>query len=143
MNLLSCAFGVLMVLSAAGTGGPTTLAVLGLAAVAVLVGLIERRAAPVAVTLTVVALGMADPTPLFAAVSGLCAAAYLVTRYGAGTGAVTLTVPTVAGMLGFAVAGLAATAVTLPVSGIALLAPPLMAALLIAVVRMTDARSDP
>ena len=70
---------------------------------------------------------------MFAAVSGMSAAAYLVNRHGAASGAVTMTVPTVAGLIGFTAAGLAATAVALPVDGIPLLAPVLIAAALIVV----------
>ncbi|MFN8073476.1 MAG: hypothetical protein U0R66_16955 [Mycobacterium sp.] len=122
---MSPLFGALMVLTAGATGGPVVLAVLGLALVAVAAGLADRRAATGAVLLTVVALALSDPSPLFAAVSGLSAAAYLVTRHG------TLTIPTVAGLIGFTAAGVVATAVALPVSWIPLLAPAVIAGVLI------------
>lgn len=122
---MSPLFGVLMVLTAGATGGPVVLAVLGLALVAIAAGLADRRAATVAVLLSIAALALSDPSPLFAAASGLSAAGYLVTRYG------TLTIPTVAGLIGFTAAGVAATAVALPVSWIPLLAPAMIAAVLI------------
>ena len=131
--LFGPAFGLLMIVSAGATGGPVVLAVLGLAVIAVGVGLADGRAATAAVLLSITALALSDPSPLFAAVSGTSAAAYLVTRHGASNGAVTLTVPTVAGLIGFSAAGLAATAGALPVYGIPLLAPVVIVAVLIVV----------
>ena len=130
---LSGAFGAVMVLTAGIGGGPVVLATLAAAVVAVAAGLFDRRAALVAVLLTVVALAVGTPTPLFAAVSGLAAATYLLTGYADRTGAVTLTVPTVAGLVGFTLAGLAATAVTTAVTWMPLLAPAVMTAVLIVV----------
>jgi hypothetical protein len=129
----SAAFGLLMVVTAGGAGGPVALAALGLAVVAVVASLVDRRAAAVAVVLSITALALSDPAPLFAAVSGLSAATYLVTRHTIGTGVATLTIPTVAGLLGFTAAGLVATAVALPVNWIPLLAPAVMAAIVIVV----------
>ncbi len=131
---LSAAFGAVMVLTAGIGGGPVVLAILAAAGAAVAAGLFDRRAALVAVLATVVALAVGTPTPLFAAVSGLAAATYLLTGYADRTGAVTLTVPTVAGLVGFTLAGLAATAVTTAVTWAPLLAPAVMAAVLIVVV---------
>lgn len=127
------AFGLLMVVTAGATGGPVVLAVLGLALVAVAVSLFDPRAAMAAVLLSILALALSDPAPVFAAVSGMSAAAYLLTRYAAVSGAVTLTVPAVAGLIGFTVGGLAATAVAVPVDWIPLLAPAIIAAVLIVV----------
>lgn len=126
---MSALFGILMVLSAAVTGSALVLGLLGLALVAVGVALADRRAATVAVLLTVVALALSDPAPMFAAASGLSAAVYLVTRETA------LTVPTVAGLIGFTAAGVAATAMALPVSWIPLLAPAVIAGVLIVAAR--------
>ncbi|MEI6252774.1 MAG: hypothetical protein WCP30_08215 [Mycobacteriaceae bacterium] len=131
--LFGPAFGLLMVVAAGATGGPVVLAVLGLAVIAVAAGLADRRAAAAAVLLSITALALSDPAPLFAAVSGMSAAAYLVISHAAGRNAVTMTVPMVAGLLGFTAAGLAATAVALPVSWIPLLAPAIIAAVLIVV----------
>ena len=131
--LIAPAFGLLMVVTAGATGGPVVLAVLGLAVIAVGVGLADSRAAAAAVLLSIIALALADPSPLFTAVSGMSAAAYLATRHGGG--AVTMTVPTVAGLIGFTAAGLAATALALPVDWIPLLAPLIIAAILVVVAR--------
>jgi hypothetical protein len=120
MNPLSAAFGVLMVVTAAGSAGS-----------AVAVGVVDRRAAPAAVLLTITALALSDPGPLFAAVSGMAAAVYLLTRHAAATGAITLTAPTVAGLLGFTAVGLVGTAVALPVNWTPLLTPVIMAAVLV------------
>lgn len=132
-SAFSAAFGLLMVVTAGGTGGPVVLAALVPALVAVAASLVDRRAAPVAVLLSIIALAISDPAPLFAAVSGLSAATYLVTRHATGSGTATLTLPMVAGMLGFTAVGLAATAIALPVDWIPLLAPALVAAVLIVV----------
>lgn len=132
-SALAPAFGLLMVVTAGAAGGPVVLAVLGLAVVAVAAGVFDRRAATVAVLFSITALALSDPMPWFAAISGISAAAYLLTRHAVGGGAVTLTLPTVVGMTGFTVAGLAATAVALPVGGIPLLAPAIMAAVLIVI----------
>lgn len=126
-------FGLLMVVTAGATGGPVVLAVLGLAVAAVAVGVLDRRAAVAAVLLSVAALALSEPDPLFAAVSGMSAATYLLAGHAVGSDAVTLTVPTVAGMVGFTLAGLVATAVALPVSWIPLLAPVVVATVLIVV----------
>ena len=130
---LSAAFGAVMVLTAAVDGGPVVLAILATAVVAVAAGLFDRRAAVIAVLLTAGALALGAPTPLFAAVSGMAATAYLLTGYADGTGAVTLTVPSVAGLIGFTLAGLAATAVSSSVPWMPLLAPAVMTAVLIVV----------
>ena len=126
-------FGLLMVVTAGATGGPVALAVLGLALAAVAVGVLDRRAAMAAVLLSVAALALSEPDPLFAAVSGMSAATYLLARHAVGSDAVMLTVPTVSGLIGFTLAGLAATAVALPVNWIPLLAPVIVAAVLIVV----------
>lgn len=128
----SPAFGALMVAAAARPGGPWALAALAVAAVAVPAGVFDRRAATVAVVATVAAIGLGDPAPVFVAVSGLSAAAYLMTRYAGG--AVTLTVPAAAGMLGFAVAGLAVAVIPVRLAWAPLIAPAVVAAILIVVV---------
>lgn len=123
---MSPLFGILMVLTAGTSGGRVVLAILGVALIAIAAGLADRRAATAAVLLSIVALALSDPSPLFAAASGLSAAVYLATRHAAA-----LTVPTVAWLIGFTVAGVAATAVALPVSWIPLLAPAIIAGVLI------------
>lgn len=144
MNAFSSALGLLMVVTAGATAGPIALGVLGLAAIAVMVGLFDRRAATVAVVASAVALALSQPTPLFAAVSGVSAAAYLVIRHTPGSGGVAVTIPTAVGVLGFAVIGLAATALELPVNWIPLLAPVIIAAVLVvaALPLLADRSSD-
>lgn len=137
--LLSPAFGALMIAAAARPASHWGLVALALAACAVVAGVFVRGVAAAAVLLTVVAIGFDAPSPLFAAVSGLSAAAYLATRH-AGQ-AVTLTAPTVAGMLGFAVAGVLFTTIPLRLSWAPLLAPVIIAAILIAVVSQLAAGS--
>jgi O-antigen ligase len=63
------------------------------------------------------AIALAEPPPLLAAVCGVAAAAYLVLRH------TTMTGPTVAGLVGFAVAGVVATTVPAGWSWLPLLAP--------------------
>jgi hypothetical protein len=83
-----------------------------------------RLAATPAILLTVLAIALCDPSPVFAALSGLAAAAYLVLRYAAGMpGVVTATQPTVVGAVGFTCAGLAATSFPLPSPRLPLSAP--------------------
>lgn len=128
--LTSTVFGALMVLSAGWPAGPAGLAAVALAAVAVLASLVFRWAATAAVLLTVIAGALTDPPVLFAAVSGVCAAAYLVIRHAAGRQAVTMTIPTVVGLLGFTVIGLAAVVVPFSLDWTPLLGPALMVAIL-------------
>lgn len=130
--LSSGAFGVLMVAAAARPAGAWGVAVLVLAVGALVAGLFVRPAAVVAVLSTVAGMALGDPVPLLAAVSGLSAAAYLISRY-AGE-AVTLTVPTALGMVGFTVAGAAAGAVSFDMAWAPLVAPAIMAGLLVLVV---------
>jgi hypothetical protein len=129
--LFSSAFGVLMVAAAARPAGLWGLAASAVAVAAVVAGLFVRPASVVAVLVTIAAVAVADPAPVLAAVAGLSAAAYLITRYA--DDAVTLTVPTVLGMVGFSVAGAAAFAVPVRLTWVPLAAPAIMAAILILV----------
>ena len=123
-RVLSTGFGVVMVaVAAVDAHGPAVVAVV-LALVAVGAGLLFRVAGTGAVLLTVVALAVSDSPPLVAALSGLSATAYLLLRHAAGTGVVTVTRTTLVAMLGFTIAGLAATAVRLDLPWLPLLAPP-------------------
>lgn len=103
----STACGLAMAAAAAtGASGPASkpaMAAALLAACAVLAGLRWRGAATGAVLLAAVAIGLADPPTLTAAVAGLAAVGHLLLRH-PGTG----TVPTVTCALGFTVAGLVA-----------------------------------
>lgn len=96
-----------------------------LAAIAVLVGLQLRSAATLAVLLTVSAIVLSDPSPVFAALSGLSAAAYLVLRHavGAPTGVVTATAPTMIAAVALTLVGVVSTALPLQLPWLPLLAP--------------------
>jgi len=118
-------FGLLMVgLVADGWHGSAMVAwVAALAAVAV--GVVFRPAATVAVLLAAVTATLSNPSVIFVALSGLCAAAYLVCRHAAGaSGTVMLdSWPTAAGAVGFTFAGLVATSFPLQLPWLPLVAP--------------------
>jgi hypothetical protein len=124
-HLLSTACGVVMV-GAAGVGshGPALIAATA-AVVAVTAAILVRPIATLAVLLTVAVIALSDPTATVAVVSGLSAALYLVLRHAAGgaTGLDGVSGATVVGALGFAFAGLVATAFPLQVAWLPLLAP--------------------
>ncbi|ORW23858.1 hypothetical protein AWC18_04000 [Mycolicibacter nonchromogenicus] len=100
-----------------GTSGAAAIVAL-LAAAAVLLGLRWPVAATLAVVLVVVAIGLADPPAVSAAVAGLAAVGYLALR---NVGSVTP--PTVILALGFTVAGLVATVFPWQLRWLPLLAP--------------------
>ncbi|MGO9386026.1 MAG: hypothetical protein ACLP4W_29160 [Mycobacterium sp.] len=122
---VSTGFGVLMVgLAAIGAHGPAVAA--GAAAVvAVGVGLVFRPAATLAVLLSAVTILVSDPSLVFAAWSGLCAAAYLICRHavGAPAGVVMWSWPTLVAAVGFTFAGLVAASFPLQLPWLPLAAP--------------------
>jgi hypothetical protein len=125
VRILSTACGLLMVAAAGiGSHGPTLVAA-AMATVAVLAGTVFRQVATLAVLLTVAAIVLSNPAPMLAAVSGLCAAAYLVLRHAAasGTGLDTVSGPTMIGAVGFTFAGLVAAAFPLRLAWLPLVAP--------------------
>lgn len=128
----SLTFGLLMVAAAGRPFGIWGLVVVGLAVLAMLAGVFLRPVSVLAVLVTIAGMAAGDPVPLLAAVSGLSAAAYLLSRYA--EDAVTLTVPTVIGMLGFTMAAVAASAVPVQMSWVPLVAPAIMTGILIVVV---------
>jgi hypothetical protein len=87
------------------------------ALIAVLASLYLRAAATVAVLAVTGAVALAGPQPMLAAVSGVCAAAYLVLMHAA------LTRPTAVGIAGFAANGVLATALPAGLPWLPLLAP--------------------
>ena len=124
-QLFSIAFGLLMVgLAADGSHG---LAVAGWAAAlgAVIAGTVFRPAATLAVLLSVGTIVLSDPPLMFVALSGLCAAAYLVWRHAAGASAAVVmgSWPTAVGAVGFTFAGLVATSFPLQLPWLPLAAP--------------------
>lgn len=119
------AFGLLMVgLAAFGSHGPA-LAVAALGLIAVGIGTAVRPAATLAVLLAVVTIVLSAPPLPLVALSGLCAAAYLVCRYSIGTPAraVMGSLPTVVAALGFTFVGLVAAAFPLQLPWLPLAAP--------------------
>jgi hypothetical protein len=120
----STVFGVLMVgLAAVGSHGPALVAAVA-ALAAVGAGVASRPAATVAVLLSVATIVASDPSLVFAAWSGLCAAAYLVCRHAAATaGAEMWSWPTAVAAVGFTCAGLVAAAFPLQLPWFPLAAP--------------------
>jgi len=115
--------------AAGGLHGPAV--VTGAAALlATCVGVVFRPAASLAVLLVVPTVMLAGPEPVFVALSGLCAAAYLVCRYSPWPH--TISWPAVIGAVGFMFVGLVATAFPLRLPWLPLAAP--LAALAIYVV---------
>ena len=130
MTALSAGFGLVMVAAATVAADGAALVAGTVAAVAVLAGMLFRPASTLAVLLTVCVIVLADAPPMLAALSGLCAAAYLVLRHAAAP-----TVPTVVGAVGFTVAGLAAASIPLQLPWAPLLAPLAVLALFVLVTR--------
>lgn len=130
---VSAAFAALMVLSAAWPAGQAGFAAVAPATAAVLAGVFFRPAATVAVLLTVAAVALLDTPALFAAGSGLSAAAYLVTRHAPGRGGIAITVPAASALVGFTVVGLIVTVVPLRITWAPLLGPAIVVAILVAV----------
>ncbi|OBF90525.1 hypothetical protein A5790_17180 [Mycobacterium sp. 852002-51152_SCH6134967] len=95
-----------MVAAAALPADDAALVVCGFAVAMVLLGNVFRVAATLAVLSTAAAIVVASASPVLAALCGLAGAAYLVFRH-----TTDVTVPTVAGALGFT--GIALTAVLL------------------------------
>lgn len=123
---VSTLFGVLMVgLAVAGSHGWLAIAGGTVALIAVGVAVAFRPAATLAVLLSVATILVSNPSLVFAAWSGLCAAAYLVCRHAVGTpeGVVLWSWPTVSGAVGFTVAGIVATSFPLEVPWLPLAAP--------------------
>jgi hypothetical protein len=123
---LSTIFGLLMVgLAAVGSHGPAVVVGAAAALIAIVVGVVFRPAATLAVLLSVATILASNPPLVFAAWSGLCAAAYLVCRHAVGTpaGAVMWSWPTVIGAVGFTSAGLIATSFPLQLPWLPLAAP--------------------
>jgi len=122
---VSTAFGLLMVgLVALGSHGPA--AALGvMTLIAVGVGIVFRPAATVAVLLVVATIVLSDSPPVLTAVSGLCAAAYLVCRYASGTSTSVVlgNWPTVVAAVAFTFVGIVATSFPLQLPWLPLAAP--------------------
>lgn len=121
-RVFSVAFGLLMV-AAASVGSDGLALGIGAAAVfAVLLGTVFRAAATFAVLLTVTVMVASGPSHVLAALSGLCAAAYLVCRH-ASSEVVTGSWTTIVAAVGFTLAGLVATSFPLQLPWLPLVAP--------------------
>jgi hypothetical protein len=119
----SVAFGLLMAAAAEVQAHGIAFVAGSLAMIAVLAGLRFRPAATLAVLLAMTAIVLSDPSPVFAALSGLSAAAYLVLRHGEPAGVVTATRPTMIAAVGFTFAGVVATSFAPQLPWLPLLAP--------------------
>ena len=125
IRAVSTAFGLLMVgLVAIGSHGPAAVAGV-VTLIAVGVGIVLRPAATVAVLLVVATIVLSDPPPVLTALSGLCAAAYLVCRYAAGRSASVVLGgwPTVVAAGAFTFVGIVATSFPLRLPWLPLAAP--------------------
>ncbi|OBJ62053.1 hypothetical protein [Mycobacterium sp. 1423905.2] len=124
-RVTSLIFGALMVASASVDSQGPAIVVVVAACLAVVAGMLSRPAATVAVLLSGVLIVAADASPGLAAVSGLCAAAYLVCRHAEGSpfAVVIGSWPTILAAVGFSFVGLVATQFPLEVPWLPLLAP--------------------
>jgi hypothetical protein len=133
-RVLTLLLGLLMVaLATVGSQGPVLVAA-GAGAVAVGLATVFRPAATLAVLLTVVVIVASDPSTVLAAMSGLCAAAYLVCRHADGA-VVAGTGPSTVAAVGFTFAGLVATSFPLQVPWLPLVAPLAVLAIYVLVTR--------
>lgn len=122
--VFSTGFGLLMVTAAATNADRFGYVCAGLAVVAMIVAIRFVSWATLSVLLVIVSIVLSNPPPLFTALAGLSAAAYLVIRHAAGSGVVTTTRPTVVAMVAFTLVGIAGTMTPLSVPWLPLLAPP-------------------
>lgn len=114
---LAAPFGLAMVGAAAVGADVRGLVALAVALLAIVAGLYLRAAATAAVLATVGAVALGGPQPMLAAVSGVCATAYLVLTHAA------VTRPTAIAITGFAAVGVLATTVPAGLPWLPLLAP--------------------
>ncbi|OBK23263.1 hypothetical protein A5634_05765 [Mycobacterium asiaticum] len=121
-RIFSLTFGLLMVGAAAiGSDGAALIAAAA-AALAVGWGTIFRPAATIAVLLSLAVIIMGDSSQVLAAVSGLCAAVYLVCRH-SDADAGDWRWPTIVAAVGFTLIGLVATSFSLQLPWLPLAAP--------------------
>jgi len=136
-QVLPTVFGLLMAVAAAAQADGIALAAAIVAVIAVLAGIPFRPVATVGVLLSGLAVMISDSSPMFAAVCGLAAAAYLVLRHTAGgpTGIASTLRPTLIAAVVFAFVGVVATSVPLQVRWLPLLAPPAVVGILALAIR--------
>ena len=121
-RVFSVAFGLLMVAAATMGSHGFALAIGAAAVLAVGFGTVFRSAATIAVMLVVIVIAVSDGSHVLAALSGLCAAAYLVCRHASGD-VVTGSWPTIVAAVVFTFAGLVATSFPVQVPWLPLIAP--------------------
>jgi len=121
-RVFSVVFGLLMVAAATAGSAGLALATGAAAVLAVGLGTVFRSAATIAVLLAVLLIAVSDGSHVLAALSGLCAAAYLVCRHASGD-VVTGSWPTIVAAVGFTFVGLVATSFPVQVPWLPLLAP--------------------
>lgn len=127
---LSTLFGLVMAAVVAVPAGPVGRGAALFAAAAVLVAVLWRPAALVAVLGCVAAATVSGLSALSCAAAGFAAAAYLVTRHAAGAEATAVTPPTVVGLGAFTLAGLLPAVIPLRLTWAPLLAPAVIVAIL-------------
>ncbi|MEB3030582.1 hypothetical protein [[Mycobacterium] nativiensis] len=108
---------------ASGTASKPAAATVLLAVCAVLAAFRWRAAATCAVLLVAVAIGLADPPTVAAAVAGLAAVGHLLLRHAAG-GTATVTAPALIGAATFSVVGVIAAGFPLQLPWLPLAAAP-------------------
>jgi hypothetical protein len=121
MRVPSLAFGLLMVAAGTVQSGGVALAVSVVALAAVLLGLVVRMAATVAVMATGVTLALSGPSPVVAAIAGLSATVYLLLRHARRADA--LTMPTMLGALGLSGIAILGAVIPLTLPWVPLVAP--------------------
>ena len=123
--VFSTGFGLLMVGSAAVGSHGLAIGAWAAALVAVVVGTAIRSAATLAVLLSLATIMLSNPPLALVALSGLCAAAYLVCRHAVGTSARVVIGgwPTAVAAVSFTSAGLVATSFPLQLPWLPLAAP--------------------
>jgi hypothetical protein len=130
MRTVSLAFGLLMVAAATvQSDGPARVAA-AVALVGVLVGLVSRVAATLAVVATAVAVVLSGPSAALAAIAGLAAAVYLILRHTA-----SLTVPTIVAALGVSAGAVLGATIPLGLPWVPLVAPLAVVAIYVTVLR--------
>lgn len=124
-HALATAFGLLMVGLAAVCAHGLALGAGMTALAAVALGIVFRPAATVAVLLCVSAIAISGPSFMSVGLSGLCAAAYLVSRYAAGMpdALAMASWPTLVGAVGFTFVGVVAMTFPLHLPWVPLAAP--------------------
>jgi hypothetical protein len=127
-------FGLLMVAATGAWPPHPAFAGAVLAAAVVIMGIVVRPVATAAVAMSAGLVALAAPAPLFAALSGMFAVAYLLSRHSP-SGLPALTSAPVQCALGLCAVALVATSVPLALPWVGLLAPVAVLALYVIAVR--------